>query len=295
MKDRLRALLGEPLVHFMLLGAALFLAYDLVGARSEEAAGSIVVTQGRIESLSTVFARSWSREPTAEELDGLIREYVREEAATRQAITLGLDKDDTVIRRRLRQKLEFVAEELATPGEPTADDLRAYLKAHPGKFAAEPRFTFSQVHLDPQRRGAGLARDVAELRRKLDRAGGGAELSALGDSRLLERRFNAISRREVARIFGEEFAARLVALAPGVWQGPIESGYGVHLVFVHDRLSPALPDLAEVREEVRRELLDARREESVRKFYEALLRRYTVTVEKAAPGNGEAKIAQGGQ
>ena len=118
------------------------------------APGHILVTPGRIAALATAFQRTWQRPPTASELDGLIREYIREEVSTREAIVLGLEKDDSIIRRRLRQKLEFVSEDVAAQTEPTDDQLRAYLRGHPDTFRVEPRFTFSQVFLNPERRGA---------------------------------------------------------------------------------------------------------------------------------------------
>ena len=131
----MKRLLREPLLHFLLLGAGLFVAYGLrPHPGRDEAAGRIVVTQGQIENLADGFARAWQRPPTSEELAGLIRDHVREEVYCREAIALGLDKDDTVIRRRLRQKLEFVSEDLAGDAEPTDGDLRAYFAAHQDAF-----------------------------------------------------------------------------------------------------------------------------------------------------------------
>ena len=142
-------------MHFLLLGALIFGAFKFISGETIEP-GKILITQGRIESLEIAFSRTWRRPPTASELEGLIRDYVREEVFAREAVALGLDKDDTIIRRRLRQKLEFVSEDVAAHAEPTDEQLRAYLKEHADAFRGDRRFTFRQVYLNPQQRGANL-------------------------------------------------------------------------------------------------------------------------------------------
>jgi hypothetical protein len=123
--------LREPLVHFLLLGSAIFVVYGLVSERGVEKPGHTTVTQGKIENLAATFARVWQRPPTDRELDGLIQDYIREEVLYREALALGLDRDDTVIRRRLRQKMEFVSEDFAAQAEPSREELLTYLKSHP--------------------------------------------------------------------------------------------------------------------------------------------------------------------
>ena len=281
----MKRILKEPLLHFLLLGVAIFVAYGFVsnstGGRSEP--GKIVITQGQIEHLATAFARTWQRSPSAEELEGLVRDRVREEIYCREAMALGLDKDDTIIRRRLRQKMEFVYDDIATQVEPTEAELNAYLQAHRGAFRLEPRFTFRQVYLNPEKHGENVSRDAAQLLAQLKPAGEESDASALGDSFLLERTFAAVPGSEVAKQFGEKFAAELAKLPPGQWQGPIESGYGVHLVLVSERTEGRLPMLAEVRGAVRREWDKSRRLEMNEKFYQELLKRYTVTIEVLEP------------
>ena len=236
------------------------------------------------------FSRTWQRPPTGEELRGLVRERVRDEVYCREAMALGLDKDDTVIRRRLRQKMEFVSDDIALQNEPTDADLTAYQQAHPDAFRVEQRFTFRQVYLNPEKHGDHLARDATELLAQLNRAGGRADVSALGDSFLLEHAFAATPASEVAKQFGEDFAAQLGELAPGRWQGPIESGYGVHLVLVSERTEGHVPALAEVRDAVHREWANARQMEAKENLYEAMLKRYAVVIE--SPESAEAdKVA----
>ncbi len=289
----MKRILKEPLLHFLLLGAGLFIAYGLMSKPgSSGAPGKIIVTVGQVEHLAAGFARTWQRPPTDAELKGLVDDWVREEIATREAMALGLDKDDTVIRRRLRQKLEFVSDDIAAQTEPTDADLNAYLQAHPESFRVEPRFTFSQVYLDPAKHGENLARDTAQVLAQLQQAGRKADSSALGDSFLLEHTFSATPTSEVEKQFGEQFAAALGGLAPGQWQGPVESGYGVHLVLVSERTEGRKPELAEVRDVVRREWTNARRLEGNEKFYAELLKRYTVTIEGLEPVEGQKKLVE---
>ncbi len=288
----MRRLLREPLLHFLLLGAGLFIAYSLQqqnGSRREP--GQIVVTLGQIEQMATGFAKTWQREPTSEELAGLVRDRIREEVYCREAIALGLDREDTVIRRRLRQKMEFVSDDIAALAEPTEVELEEYMRTHPDSFRVEPRLTFRQVVLDPQKHGERLASDVAELLAQLDDAGSAADISTLGDSLLLESEFAEQPASEIAKQFGEPFALALVRLEPGRWQGPVESGYGVHLVYVSERVEGRLPALAEVRDAVRREWDHARRLAANEAFYQELLSRYSVTIEGLEPADPPGTLA----
>jgi hypothetical protein len=265
-----------------MLGAGLFILYGLISRPAGSGAtGKIVVTAGQVERLSSGFAKNWQRPPTDAELSGLIDDWVREEIATREAMALGLDKDDSVVRRRLRQKMEFVSDDIAAQVAPTDADLNAYLQAHPESFRVEARFTFSQVYLDPAKHGAHLAEDAAQLLARLKQAGAKADISALGDSILLEHTLQSAPASEVAKQFGEEFAAALGRVVLGEWQGPVESGYGAHLVLVSQRTEGRLPALSEAREVVRREWGNARRLEGNERFYQELLKRYTVTIEPA--------------
>ena len=276
----MKTFVREPLVHFLLLGAVVFIAYGLVSKPGfSDESGKITVTQGQIENLVSGFTKAWQRPPTSEELAGLVRDLVREEVYCREAMALGLDKDDTVIRRRLRQKMEFISDDIAAMPEPTDADLNAYLQAHTDRFRAEQTFTFSQVYLDPEKHGENLARDISALLAQLNRAGGQAEVSAVGDSFLMERSYTAAPASEVAKQFGEKFAAKLGELSPGKWEGPVASGYGAHLVFVSERTEGRAPELAEVRDDVRREWANAQRLELNEKFYQELFKRYSVTIE----------------
>jgi len=281
----------EPLVHFIVLGALIFAGYGLLNRGGESAPGRIVVTQGQLASMRVGFTRTWQRPPNSEELEGLIRDRVREEVYYREALALGLDKDDIIIRRRLRQKMEFVTDDVVARAQPTDDELSAYLQAHPDLFRVEQQFTFRQVYLNPEKHGENLARDAAQLLSQLNQASSTADISALGDSLMLDHKFDALPAGEVAKLFGEKFATTLGGLSPGQWQGPVESGYGVHLVFVSERSEGRVPALGEIREAVQREWTNAMRLVANEKFYGELLKRYTVTIERPESVEEQKKLA----
>jgi hypothetical protein len=275
----MKRIIHEPLVHFLLIGAALFASYAALNPAADARPGDITVTAGRIEHLAATFVRVWQRPPTASEVKGLVDDYVKEEVMSREAVKLGLDRDDPLIRRRLRQKMEFLAEDSGAASEPTDAELAEYLAANPEDFRQEQRFTFRQVFLDPKKRGDRLDADVAGLLAELKPQGDQSETGALGDSLLLSNAFSSEPRSGVAAQFGPQFAAALAKATPGEWGGPFTSGYGLHLVFVAQRSEGRLPPLDEVRERVKRELVNARRLAASRRFLNDLLARYRVVIE----------------
>lgn len=279
----LRNVLREPLLHFVILGGALFALFNWTG----ESAGPedrIVVTPGRVEHLAAGFERVWQRPPTQQELQGLIDSHIREEIYYREALALGLDRDDTIVRRRLMQKLEFLTADAAEALDPSDDELRRYLEQHPDSFRLEAQAAFRHVYLNPERH-AGNVNEVA--RRLLERLRAGnvlAEDSAeLGDRLMIPAEMASARHGEIERLFGRQFADSVVDAEPGRWTGPIESGYGLHLVYVSERREARMPTLGEVRDLVLREWLNARRQALGEAFYRRLRERYTVVVEPPAP------------
>jgi len=274
----MRRWLKEPLLHFLLLGLAIFGAYRLLGP-DEPPPSSIVVTEGIINGQIESFSRTWLRPPTPREVNELIREYVREEIYYREGMALALDRDDTVIRRRLKQKLEFVAEAAGIAAEPTDEDLRAYLEQRRDAYQTDARLSFVHVFLSAERRGDAVAQDAASLLAGLQSSQEALDPAALGDPTLLERQFEDVPLRDVAAQFGDEFADRVVELPVGQWQGPIESAYGMHLVLVGARTDGRAPELDEVRDALRRDWLNERRIAANEAYYQSLLQRYTVTID----------------
>ena len=289
MKGLVRVL-QEPLVHFLLLGSALFvLAHYWGDSPAREQQETIVVTEGKIQSLAQLWQRTRQRPPTRAELEGLIQDYVDEEVFYREALAMGLERDDTIIRRRLRQKLEFVAEDLADAVEPTDEQLRAYLNQHANQFRLEERASFTQIYFSRQRRGDSLDDDVEQTLDQLRHSEAAIDLTQLGDPILLPPHHENLRASEITNLFGPQFSAGLSAAGQGAWTGPIESSYGLHLVLVHERTPVRVPELEEARDAVRREWYAARRSASKESFRRRLRERYKVVIEApAAEGAGPA-------
>ena len=277
----LKRAIREPLVHFLLVAVLVFAAYGLVTAR-QPATGTIDVTQAKIEQMAGLFARTWQRPPTAEELKGLIDDYVKEEIYVREALRMGLDTDDAVIRKRLRLKMEFLnaAEAEATP--PTEAQLQAYLDAHPDKFHQAPRVSFEQVYINPEKHGPDASAAAKALLEPLRRDANFA--ATAGDPTLLPAAMPLTDQQGIAEVFGDDFAAAVIDVAPGEWQGPISSGIGLHLVKVNERAPGSLPALQDIRPTVEREWMNDHRNDVEQQRFDGLLKRYKVIVEPIAAG-----------
>jgi hypothetical protein len=281
-------------LHFLVLGAGLFVLYALIGSHRSEsnASNQIVVTAGRLRSLAETFSRQWNRPPSEDELSGLVRDFVRQEVLAREAVALGLDRDDTIVRRRLAQKMDFLSDDIASAATPTDEELQTYLAAHPERFRVEARFTFDQVFLDRGKRGDRLEADVAKLQAALNAPGAALDLATLGDSRLLETHFEDVGRREVEANFGARFTERLETLPTGRFEWPVESGYGLHLVRVERRTPAHVPMLEAVRDSVVREWSEAKRAETKEAHLQSLMARYHVVIEAGATPLEPDRMAQ---
>lgn len=275
----IRRLAREPLLHFLLVGAVLFVLYGALNRGRSDAPREIVISEARVAAIAENFATVWMRPPNAVELKGLIDDYVAEEVYYREAVAMGLDQDDTVIRRRLRQKMEFISDGVADSAEPTDAQLQGYLEQNPGKFARPAELTFRQVYLSAERRGERARADAEKLLAQLQ---AGADPAEAGDPTLLPATMEAASPQSIANAFGQEFARQVDEAPVGQWAGPIESSFGLHLVRVDDRAVGKAPTLAEIRPIVLREWqADARRSYNAT-FLATLRAKYDVRVEGPA-------------
>jgi hypothetical protein len=270
--------LKEPLLHFLLLGALIFFVYDRVAGKGSEP-GEIYISLGQQENLLNTFGRTWQRPPTPQEFQGLLQDYIRQEIAYRESKSMGLDQDDIVIRRRLRQKLELLAEDVASLGVPSDQELQDYLDAHPEDFAFEPRLSLRQVYFSPDRRGPAAEQDALQLLQRISTAGPEGDFEQFGDPIPLPTELRDMRESEISRLFGSVFTDALRGLETGRWVGPVESGFGVHLVYIERREAGHVPDLAEVRDAVQREWMSQRRREAVDGMYERLARNYNIEIE----------------
>ena len=241
-----------------------------------------MVSAAQVELLAQDFARTRQRPPSPEELDELVDAYAREEIYYREALAMGLERDDPIVRQRMLQKLEFFADDRAEAFEPTEQELRTYLTEHPETFRVAGEVTFRHIYFDRDERGRAAAADARRLRESLNADEERADLETLGDRLPLPRRYrNAPADKLVGR-FGSIFVEQLAGLPIGEWAGPIESGYGLHLVRIESREVGRVPELDEVRGAVEREWRAARRQEAKDDFYRGIRERYEVFVETPA-------------
>lgn len=277
MLDSLRALIREPLLHFLLGGAGLFLLFNYVSdplARSDD---QIVVTSGQVEHFVSLFLKTRQRVPSDTELRGLIDDFVLEEILYREALAIGLDRDDTIIRRRLRQKIEFLLDDFTTIN-PADADLQQLLDEEPDRFRRDARISFSQVFLKEES-GDEANSTLAALQ------SGAPDPVKLSESHLLSFRFDDATESAISAQFGDQFTATLFGLEAGDWTGPLESPFGLHLVLIEQITPGVVPALANIRSNVEREWLVDYQATAQRKIIDELTAKYTVTIEPYKAAN----------
>ncbi len=285
--------LREPLLHFLLIGGAFFLLYAAFsGPKTEGAGKTIVVSAAEIEWMQASWQKRWGRPPTAEERDGLIQQYIRETVLYREALVLGLDKDDQVIRRRLGQKMEFIVKDLVALAPPTDEDLLAYFEAHRDRYQDPVRYTFTQVFVDPDKRGDATLDDAEAIKAKLIAEGDAIDdPGALGDGFMLATYYAEKDQLEIQKLFGSGFAESLATLTPGQWHGPVLSGYGAHLVYVRHATAAPPPVFDEVRGQVEQEWTAEKGEELKEQFYANLREQYKIVIEQPTESDKVAALA----
>ena len=264
--------LREPLLHFFAVGALFFGAYGVLHLGTADSRDEIVVSRGQLQNLKLQFERVWQRPATEPELRTLVDNFVKEEIFYREGITLGLDRDDPVVRRRVGQKLEFIVESAAPP-PPSEAELQAWLATHAEQYRIEPNYSLQQVYFDPARHGD-LDVVIAAAKRALD-----AGRTPAGDATMLPATLEYVAATETQRVFGAEFADALETLPVGGWQGPIRSAFGLHLVTLTQRSPARAATLTEARGDVERDLTTARLRDANASFYDSLRAKYAVRIE----------------
>lgn len=276
MLNAIRAAVREPLFHYIAAGAGLFLLYSYAADSPDIAEDEILVSSGQIEHLTTIFVKTWQRAPTDRELRGLIDSFILEEVLYREATAIGLDQDDTIIRRRLKQKMEFLVDDFSA-ADPTDVDLHQFLDSDPERFRTESRITFEQVYLvdaDSTSVDALLAALVNDE---------AIDSGITSPSGLLPRNFSNASVTTIAGQFGQAFTDELLLQEVGRWTGPVASPFGTHLIRIEQIVEGRVPPLDEIRDVVQREWLVDRREAAQQAFFQALRDKYTITIEEYKP------------
>jgi hypothetical protein len=282
--------LREPLLHFLLIGVGLFWLYSQVQPTVEDESKRVVVTTSQAEQFIAQFSLTWMRPPNETEMKGLIQSYIRDEIYYREAIALGLDRNDGLIRQRMRQKLEFILEDL-TAVEPEDAALVLFLQENSEKFKKQAQISFEQVFLNLDKR-ENLAADAENMLQSLQK---GAVAETLSDPTMLPYAYQLLTQNEIAQQLGRKFAQKLQTVTASDWIGPIYSGIGGHLVKVTQVIPARLPDLEEVRAEVKREYMAQRSQKHKDSAYQKMLDDYEVVIEPMSLSNGDDSIAMATQ
>jgi hypothetical protein len=268
----------------LLIGAAVFAVSSSVEDEAVSVGNDrILVTAADAARLAVLWQKRWQRPPAAEELQGLIEDHVREEILYREALALGLDRDDTIIRRHLRRKFEFLTEDLAATREPDAAEIANYFEANRARYQTPARVSFTQVYFNLDRRGTTGASQARLVLADLQNAAQVVDIQELGDGTLLDWNYQGRSETEIAAIFGADFADALPRIEIGSWAGPIASDYGLHLVRLDARLAGEIPPLSAVEAQVRNDWAYEQRQRANAALYEALRARYQVVVQDTPP------------
>jgi hypothetical protein len=292
----LKRLLTEPLFHFLAIAAVLFVAYRALNPNpgTAEQSSRIVLTEDDLRQLSITWLAQGRPAPTAEQMQHLVAVKVREEILYREALALGLDKDDTIVKRRLAQKMEFLAEDLSNIAEPSTQELKVWFEANMKRFELPQRVSFRHLYFSPDRhRERTQEKATTALADLAGKSRDATEASPLGDRFMFQDTYGDRTFAQVATLFGPEFARTLFTFKPGAWQGPVQSGYGWHLIWIDSMTPIHVPTFEEVEPSVKSEWVAGQREQSKRKMFEAMRTRYQVILPgmPANPADGKSSLA----
>jgi peptidyl-prolyl cis-trans isomerase C len=287
----LKRWLREPLLHFMFIGLAVFAVYAYMhrGRGGVESSKQIVLSLDELQQMDTYFVSQWHRQPAPAEFQALVEDKVREEVLYREALAMGLDKDDTIVKRRMAQKMQFLAEDVAAAHEPSTAELKAWFEKNSSKFALPGRYSFRHLYFSPDKRGRDARDNAAEVLTKIAGQPEDSKLAvSLADAFMFQDYYGDRTPEALAKEFGPQFAVALEKVKPGSWQGPIESGYGWHLVFVDTVIPGRIPVLEEIEPDAKTGWLAEQKATAWRKAYAEMRAKYAVVL----PGPAEKETAQ---
>jgi hypothetical protein len=271
--------LRDPLVQFLAIGVSLFLVYGALnhGGSRPGSSYQIALTTDDARQLESTFAAQWRRDPSPEEMRALEENKVREEVLYREAVMLGLDKDDVIIKRRLAQKMQFLAEDVGAAHQPTPAELLAWYEKNRDRFALPSRLSFRHLYFSPDRRGERAHDDAMNALVEIRREPEGSKVTTdLADRFMFQDHYADRTPEDLEREFGAEFASAVLKLTPGSWQGPVESGYGWHLVFVDSVIPGRIPAFEEMEEDVKGAWLSDQKRDAWQRAYEQMRAKYAV-------------------
>jgi hypothetical protein len=266
----------EPLVHFLAIGAALFIVNGLINGPDEGGAGeTVVISEGRVSQIAQSFVLLSGRAPTRAEIESLVDDFVAEEVGYREAVAMGLDADDTIVRRRMRQKLEFLIEDSAASDQPTQAEMRAWLDANAATYRLPERRALRQVLFSADNRGLSTGKDAAAALAQLST---GADPAKFGDRSMLPAAIPLTTEEGVASLFGQDFAAAAFAHQGKDWFGPVVSAFGQHLVTVIETEPGRAVTLSEAADRISTDIVESRRNAARDAFHARMRQRYEIHI-----------------
>jgi peptidyl-prolyl cis-trans isomerase C len=284
--------LREPLLHFLLLGFVIFAVYAFVhrGRGGFESSRQILLSLDELQQMDMYFESQWHRQPTTAEFQAMVEDKVREEVLYREGLAMGLDKDDEIVKRRMAQKMQFLAEDVAAAHEPSTVELEAWFAKNEDKFALPSRYSFRHLYFSLDKRGKNAQEDAAKALTKIaGQPEDSQRVASLADQFMFQDYYGDVAPEAIAKEFGPQFAVAIEKLKPGSWQGPIESGYGWHLVFVGTVIPGRIPAFEEIEPDVKTVWLGQQKQQAWQKAYQEMRAKYTVLL--PAPSDKEAAQA----
>ena len=287
--------LKEPLLHFILAGLALFGAYAWLADDRDSAENdfrTVHIHQADVDWIKGLWSRQWHREPTQDELRGLVADHLKEELFAREARAMKLDENDIVLRHRLAQKLSFLIEDAIDVAQPSENDLQRLYAAHPDRFQSGPSISFRQIYFNPASR-KDSASDAAQVLADLRTRAHVEDTTEMGDRLMVDSSLKEANEQTVSAVFGSEFARSVFTLEPGNWSGPVRSGFGLHLVNVTD-LKKAQPlAFAAVQPQLVREWQREQGQLANEKFMNELRKKYRIVVDESVKPIIESELRSG--
>jgi parvulin-like peptidyl-prolyl isomerase len=288
----LKRWLREPLLHFLLIGITVFAVYGYThrGRGGVESSRQITLSLDELGQMDLYFESQWHRQPTPAEFQAMLEDKVREEVLYREALAMGLDKDDTIVKRRMAQKMQFLAEDVAAAHEPSTAELKAWFEKNSNKFALPSRYSFRHLYFSPDKRGKNAQEEAAKTLAKIAGQPEDSKLAvSLADRFMFQDYYGDRAPEALAKEFGPQFVVALEKLKPGSWQGPIESGYGWHLVYVDTVIPGRIPAFEEMEPDVKTAWLGEQKATAWQKAYAEMRAKYVVLL--PVPSDKEAAQA----
>jgi len=272
--------LKEPFFHFLLIGVGLFLLHGVTTAPSKKEEKNIEITTADVDRIVLLWEKRRKRPPTQKELDELIDKRIHEEVLYREALAMGLDKDDPIIRQLLAQKVEYISNDFITINTPEDNVLQNYLNVHSSKYKLPGKISFKQIYFKPVKHDASIKREAKQLLRELNQENNDLNISTLGDNFLYGTNFVNRREYEIKRLFGKVFTKEIFKLEKGKWMGPLESDCGLHIVYIDNKSVSRVAPLERVRESVLQNWISDERKKAKHAYIENLTKQYVIKISK---------------